>query len=271
MRACAAGPPPRLCHIRSGGANAVLDPALMVYDAQLAAESMLAASLDDLNPTATLLLYTAGLLTSLSPCALSALPLTVGLIAAMDSEKQKNTPSFIPAFSFVLGLACALTASGASAALLGSIYGQSSASSSLPLIAAILTATMGLNLLDLLPLQLPGLDAMEAAQKVDNLPPSLQAFALGAGSAFLSSPCTSPVLAAILSFVATTGDPFVGGFALLIFTLGYTTPVLGAGIFASVGKGAARAAGRFNWVPRLSGGLLLTIGTYSSLNIIAPL
>ena len=91
--------------------------------------------------------------------------------------------------AYAVGLSSALAAAGVAAALSGRIYGQVSGSG-LSALVAILTVTMGLNLLDVVPLRFPSV--VPQADELD-LPPVGKAFAFGAASALASSPCASPV------------------------------------------------------------------------------
>ncbi|KAK2649116.1 hypothetical protein Ddye_016605 [Dipteronia dyeriana] len=47
-----------------------------------------------------------------------------------------------------------------------------------------------------------------------------------------ASPCSTPVLATLLGYVATSKDPEIGGSLLLIYTTGYVAPLLLAASFA---------------------------------------
>lgn len=51
-------------------------------------------------------------------------------------------------------------------------------------------------------------------------------FLLGGSSALVASPCATPVLTSILGFVAASQDPVLGAALLLIYTVGYSTPLL---------------------------------------------
>ena len=81
------------------------DPSLAIYELQLSAESAVATQLTQLTPLSAVTLYGAGLLTSLTPCSLSMVPLTVAYFAA-DNDKNKST--LLPALAFTAGLAAAL-------------------------------------------------------------------------------------------------------------------------------------------------------------------
>ena len=58
-------------------------------------------------------------------------------------------------------------------------------------------------------------------------------------ASLISSPCSSPVLAALLTFVSSAPDVYVGALLLLLFSLGYASPVVAAGVAA-----ATNSAGR---------------------------
>mmetsp|Transcript_28298 Transcript_28298/g.34974 ORF Transcript_28298/g.34974 Transcript_28298/m.34974 type:complete len:422 (-) Transcript_28298:146-1411(-) len=64
-------------------------------------------------------------------------------------------------------------------------------------------------------------------------------FLLGGSSALVASPCATPVLTAILGFVAASRDPILGAILLFIYTVGYSTPLLIVG--ASGGQALANA------------------------------
>ena len=99
---------------------------------------------DGLNspgPFTIFLVFSAGLLTSLGPCSLSLLPITIAYIGGTKSNKYKL-------FGFSTGVILSLIRLGALSGILGKIYGQ------LPSFYSFLVASiaiiMGLNLLELL-------------------------------------------------------------------------------------------------------------------------
>jgi cytochrome c-type biogenesis protein len=49
--------------------------------------------------------------------------------------------------------------------------------------------------------------------------------------ALAASPCSTPVLATLLAYVATAGNPIAGGALLLCFTSGYVGPLHVAAAF----------------------------------------
>ena len=172
----------------------------------------------------------------------------------------------VPAAAFAAGLSCALTAFGVAASSFGALYGSvgdGALASALPVVLSLLVCGRGLNLLKVLPFELPSLalDNVPGAR----LPPPPRAFLFGASTALVSSPCATPVLVSILGFVAATGDPALGAGLLLAYTLGYTTPVLAAGVATGSAKKFAAMRSSFEWVTPASGSLLLGYGTYQTL------
>lgn len=271
----------------------LLDVGTFLYEAQITADALVQQQFQQLTPASALVLYAAGLLTSLTPCCLAMLPLTIGFIGGLEEEAAATADCctdggaapaadgaaavaaaapavggglLVPAAAFAAGLSCALTAFGVAASSFGALYGSvgdGALASALPVVLSLLICGMGLNLLKVLPFELPSLalDNVPGAR----LPPAPRAFLFGASTALVSSPCATPVLVSILGFVAATGDPALGAGLLLAYTLGYTTPVLAAGVATGSAKKFAAMRSSFEWVTPASGSLLLGYGTYQTL------
>ncbi|HGY5554626.1 MAG TPA: cytochrome c biogenesis CcdA family protein [Prochlorococcus sp.] len=218
---------------------------------------MLNHGLSHLSPLTLVLVFAAGLLTSLGPCSLSLLPVTLAYLAGFDSQQ----PPWQRSMAFCAGIVGALVLLGSLSGLIGRIYGQ--VPGIVPTFVALLAVLMGLNLLGLIKLPLPtGPDPNLWRQRV---PAPLAPIAAGLAFGLAASPCTTPVLAVLLGWIAQSGQPLAGIVLLTCFGLGQVLPLLLAGgAAASVPKLLAlRPIGR--WIPPMSGAVLLTTGVLSLL------
>ena len=222
-------------------------------------EQIINNGLNDPTPLTLLIVFTGGLLTSLGPCSLSLLPITVAYLAGFKN-KQKPLQKTI---SFCGGIVASLVILGSLSGFLGKIYGQLPGFFSI--FISLLAIVMGLNLLGLLKFSLPsGPDPEIWTSKV---PPSFAPVSAGLAFGLASSPCTTPVLAVLLAWVAKQGNPLSGTIFLASFAVGQIVPLFIAGTFAaSIPKLLSlRPIGK--WVPPISGVILLSVGLISLLSI----
>ncbi len=222
-------------------------------------EQLINNGLNNPTPLTILIVFIGGLLTSLGPCSLSLLPITVAYLAGF---KNKQNP-LQKTFSFCSGIVISLVILGILSGFLGKIYGQLPGFFSI--FISFLAIIMGLNLLGIFKFSLPsGPDPEIWKNKV---PPSLAPVSTGFAFGLASSPCTTPVLAVLLAWVAKQGNPLGGIIFLGSFAIGQIVPLFIAGSFAaSIPKLLSlRPIGK--WVPPISGVILLTIGLLSLLSI----
>ena len=229
------------------------------------ADHIVATQLTHLTPLSIGLIFAAGLLTSLTPCTLSMLPITIGYIGGYQAKSRWSAT--IQSLWFALGLATTLAALGMGAAMLGKIYGQ--VNSSLAIIVSIIAIIMGLNLLEALPLRFPSFTGSEWIS--DNLPQSLKTYLLGVTFGLIASPCSTPVLATLLAYVSSTQDPVLGGSLLLAYTVGYTVPIIIAGTFTALVQTLLSLRQWSSWITPVSGILLIGFGVYSLLTHLGPI
>jgi len=229
----------------------------------------------DINPLSVVVLYGSGVLASLSPCAMSMLPFTIAYLSSESREGKKYEDGgtlVLLSLLYAAGLAGMLAVLGLVATLAGQVWGSLFASSRiLPLGAAAFATWSGLSLLGFVELYIPSVDP-------DGFTPSTpaastfirgsRALAFGATSALVSSPCSSPVLASLLGFVASSGDTVLGLFLLASFTAGYVTPVVAAGTFGATAtsNAAMKADGIGDVSSQVLASFLIAYGVYSGLD-----
>ncbi|MDN5322594.1 MAG: cytochrome c-type biosis protein [Clostridia bacterium] len=195
-----------------------------------------------------------GIITSFNPCLLTMLPLIIGYIGGYSAGSKLK--GFLLSLSFVLGLSITFATMGLVAATLGLVFGQG-LGSFWPYITGAIAIVMGLNLLGLLNFNFPGLQSAAPALKGYG-----GAFVLGLTFGFVASPCATPVLAVLLTFIASTGQPVYGGLALFAYGFGQGLPLIVIGTFTSILKSLDKAKSWSDKIKQISGIILVIFGIY---------
>jgi cytochrome c-type biogenesis protein len=236
---------------------------LQLADWTRSSEALLQTSLSHPTPLTLGLVFLGGLLTSLGPCSLSLLPVTLAYLAGFGTNGTAplaaRTPLAMPwqrSLSFSGGIVASLVLLGFSSGLLGRLYGQ--VPEGVSLVVAGVAVVMGLHLLGLLPLRLPaGPDPERWRQAV---PAPLAPLAAGLAFGLAATPCTTPVLAVLLAWMAQTGRPLAGLLLLTCFGAGQVLPLLVAGTLAASLPSLLQLRLLGRWIPPISGVVLVTTG-----------
>ena len=221
-------------------------------DLALNSERLLINGLSHPGPLTLIIVFSAGLITSLGPCSISLLPITVAYLTGF----QSNQKPFLRSLSFATGIIISLTVLGCLSGFLGKIFGQIPLF--IPKIVALIAVIMGLNLIGIVKLPLPeGPDPQNWTKKV---PAPFSPIAAGLAFGLASSPCTTPVLAVLLAWIANIGNPLIGIILLSIFSLGQVSPLILAGTVAGSVQKISSIRPFVQWIPPLSGVTILAIG-----------
>ncbi len=237
---------------------------MSLYQLEQFADGLVTNQLSHLSLMSVAIIFGAGLLTSLTPCMLSMLPITVGYIGGYESQGRLQAAT--QSVWFALGLATTLATLGVVAAIAGQVYGQIGVG--LPIIVSIIAILMGLYVLEVLPLRLPSLGGTEWIG--DEWPRGIRSYLLGLTFGLVASPCSTPVLATLLAWVSGTRDPLLGSALLLAYTAGYVAPVILAGTFTASIKKMLELRQWSGWITPTSGVILVGFGVFSLLSRVFP-
>jgi len=196
-----------------------------------------------------------GVIASLSPCSLGILPIIAAYVGGYgDNTEKANLKNFIGLISFVLGLSVVLTIIGIACALTGKVF-ASVLGPYWILIIASLILVMGLNLLGVLELNLPAIVKKMPKQNGNGL--FLYPFIVGAVFALATTPCSTPILASIMSFATLSKNLIYAALMLFLFALGQGVIIILVGLSASFLKNAKRFSNFGEILLKVSGVLLI--------------
>ncbi|NLP14194.1 MAG: cytochrome c biogenesis protein CcdA [Clostridium sp.] len=166
---------------------------------------------------APILALIAGVLTSVSPCSLSTIPLIIGYVGGTGNDNPKK--AFRLSLVFACGMAITFTALGTAASLLGKLMGTSGRWWYIAL--GVLMVLMALQTWEIYNF-IPSTYLIDKSTKKGYI----GALVAGILGGLFSSPCATPVLVVLLSIVAKSGSVVWGIVLLLLYSIGNSVLVL---------------------------------------------
>ncbi|OKH32244.1 hypothetical protein NIES2119_26555 [[Phormidium ambiguum] IAM M-71] len=167
--------------------------------------------------------FAGGLIASISPCILSLLPINLSYIGTREITSRWD--AFSKAGAFVLGVVTML-----------SLFGILSSFATIVLLkyrgfvqltVGAIVILMALSLLGIIRLPLP-----QTNFKI----PIFGAYGVGLTFALVSSPCTSPIMFAVLAAASATSSQLQTTVAMVFYAIGYTAVIFFASLFAGLAK-----------------------------------
>ena len=225
--------------------------------ATMAEDQQLAAQLIGGNWVWTLAAFFGmGLLLTFTPCVLPMTPILSSLIVAQRrSEETRRTSGFALSLAYVLPMAAAYAALGVAAAMAGANLQMLFQNVWFISIFSVLFVVLALAMFGVFELELPRalrrrLDAGLSKQRGGRFK---GVAVMGVLSALLVGPCMTAPLAGALLFIAETGNPWLGGAALLALGLGMGAPLVvigtaGSRLLPKPGAWMNRVKGIFGFV-----------------------
>jgi len=216
----------------------------------------LSQSLSENPLLAYLGVFIGGILSSSSPCVLATIPLVIGYVGGYSEGDRRK--AFLYSLTFILGLSITFTILGAIASLVGGLFGV--ISRSWYFIVGGIAVIIGLHLIGLFNWSLPVPVHLQPKQKG-----ILGAFLLGIFFGIVSSPCATPVLALILTFVASKGEVAYGTSLLFVYALGHCALIFLAGTATGFVENFVKSKGISNvtaWGKRIGGSIVVFAGIY---------
>lgn len=202
--------------------------------------------------------FLAGFLSFFSPCTVPMIPVYIGILADRqeDEKKQGSLPvdprAMLRTILFVLGISVSFVIMGFGAGALGSLF----YSPWFLRVLGFIVILLGLQQIGLL--RLGFLDKERKIRAKTDISAYSGAFILGLTFSFGWTPCVGPVLGAVLG-LSSSGGPLIGGFYMLIYSLGMMIPFLFITLFSGFALSKVAFLERHVFTIQKIGGLLIIL------------
>lgn len=217
------------------------------------------------TPILFLISFLGGIVASISPCSLAVIPLIMGYI--LGFSKQNAFKTAIQLFFFILGSAVIFSIIGILCAVTGRVF-ISIGGAYFMLLLASFVMVMGLKLLGILDFEMPVIIKQMPKNDGSNL--ILYPFIVGVFFSLAGTPCSTPILAAIMSFAALSNKIIVALMMLFLFSIGQGMIILIVGVGLSKFKSVNKIASFSDYLLKFSGLLLVCASIYIFYKIFAP-
>lgn len=205
---------------------------------------------------APLLALLAGALTSFTPCSLSNIPLIIGYVGGIGERNEKK--AFFYSVIFAIGTAVTFVTLGFIATSAGRLMGTSS--KVWYLLLGVLMVLMAMQTWEIFQI-IPSVNLLSKSKAKG----AVGAFIAGILGGIFSSPCSTPVLIALLGIVAGKGNLLWGILLMFLYAVGHSVLVIIAGTsigFVKKISGNEKYAKVGNVLKILMGFAILLIGLY---------
>ncbi|MEO2158311.1 MAG: cytochrome c biogenesis protein CcdA [bacterium] len=213
------------------------------------------------NPIfALVVLFSAGVMTSLTPCVYPLIPITASVLAGTTQAGQPRSRVIGLTLTYALGLALFYALLGLLAGMTGSLFGTVSANPWTRLVVGNLLLIFSLAMFDVIPVSVP--------QKFLQWTGTLNAgsypavFLLGSTSGIIAAPCGAPAFAVVLTWVAATQSGAMGFVYLFVFSLGMTALLIGVGLFSGFGAALPKSGVWMAWMKKIAAVIMLLMAEY---------
>ncbi|MCK5146089.1 protein-disulfide reductase DsbD [bacterium] len=244
--------------------KAVIEPGQTIDSGSIA--DRLTRALETGSIVAFLIVFLGGFLTSFTPCVYPMIPITIAVIGAQAGENKLK--GFVLSLFYVLGLATMFSSLGIIAAKTGSLFGSIAQH---PIAVALIGGIflfMGLSMLGFYTVRVPsGIQTKLQGKKRSGF---FGAYLTGIVAGVVVSPCVSPLLVVILTWVAKTGSMALGVGLLFSFALGLGVLFILIGTFSGILKSLPKTGGWMEVVEHSFGILLVGLALFFVRPLFSP-
>ena len=198
-----------------------------------------------------------GLALNLTPCVYPLIPITVSYFGGRGTDKAGLLA--VHSLFFLLGLAVTNSTLGVVAALTGGLLGSVLQQPAVLIAIATILVGLALSFFGLWELRLPGFLTQAASRSYGGYGGSLF---MGLSLGVVAAPCIGPFLIGLLTYVASTGNPYLGFVLFFTLSLGLGIPLATLAFFSGKLDRLPRSGEWMIWVKKLFGWVLVAMAAY---------
>lgn len=213
---------------------------------------------------AFILVFVAGIVTSLTPCVYPLIPITVSIFGANESTGVLK--SFILSFVYVVGIVVTYSILGVAVASTDAVFGQIMADPRVIVPICLILVALGLSMLGVYEIRLPS--SMQNRLNTVGGAGFVGAFVMGTVAGIIAAPCTGPALAAVLSYIANINEDdqtrkIILGFSLMAtYALGMGLLFICIGTFSGLISSLPKSGGWMYILENIFGIAIITMALY---------
>jgi thiol:disulfide interchange protein DsbD len=198
-----------------------------------------------------------GLALNLTPCVYPLIPITVSYFGGRGTDKAGLLA--VHSLLYLFGLSITNSTLGVVAALTGGLLGAVLQHPAVLITVGVILLGLALSFFGLWELKLPGFLTQAASRSYGGYGGSLfMGFTLGV----VAAPCIGPFLLGLLTYVASTGNPYLGFILFFTLSLGLGIPLAALAFFSGKLDRLPRSGEWMIWVRKLLGWLLVAMAAY---------
>ncbi len=235
---------------------------------EMTLEKRLLKALGDNLLLAFFLVFIAGFLTSLTPCVYPMIPITISYIGG-SSAGQSKSKGFILSLFYVLGLAIVYAILGVSAAATGGLFGAVTQSPWVIGFVALVFFIMGLSMLGAFDIQLPS--SIQGKLQAGGPKGGLWgAVGMGMVAGLIAAPCAGPIIVALMTYIASTGNILLGFILMLGFAFGMGLLFIALGTFSGLLTSLPAAGLWMDKIKKIFGVVMIAAALYLIKPLVSP-
>ncbi len=211
-------------------------------------------------------IFLGGVALSFTPCVYPVIPITIAYIGGRSGGSRFK--GFTLSLVFVLGLGLVYSTLGVVAAASGGVFGLSTQNPWVIGFVSGIFLIMGAGMMGAFEITLPSSFQTKISSKKRS--GYIGALFVGGTTGLIAAPCVGPVLIALLSWVSTAGNLFLGFLYLFVFAMGLGVLFVVIGTFAGVLAALPQAGGWMEKVKVVFGVILIAAALYFGKSLIPP-